>query len=200
MKPIKEYYPSIIKIIGGCILVIITISGFLLLFMGGFFSAFIEKALNEEPEKKITAYIGAVKQGNTNDALAIWELPDPEGWKTSEEFFLLENRRKNLTENFILNGITNFEILKVEWWSGFCCMTEPYIVNDTRDGGYVRAYVKLFSDTTDKGDNEYVYIFVLSTRDDSFGALASYPVRYWVIRDIYPSTQKPLFWKFFSPK
>lgn len=182
------------KIIGICILPIIIIGGFFLLFLNGFFTSFIEKVINEKPEVKVVEYLKAVKKNDEAEALTIWELPEWEGWKLSKESSFLQKRRENLTKNLIKNGVENFDILKIEWW-GTCC--EPGVINNPREAGGARIRVQLVNGSNSK----YIYIFDVFHRETSYwGAAQGYPIRHWVLRDVYFPSQEPLFWKFSTQK
>jgi len=179
-----------IKISGVLILIVIISMGIFLLFINGFFTSLIEKVINEKPEAKIISYLEAAKKGDKLKALIIWELPNWEGWKLNEKAFFLEERRENLTKDLVENGIKNFKILKIEWWRT-CCI--PGIINNPRSAGGARAHIQLINNN----NAEHIYIFdVFHQETNYWGAAEGYPVRHWVLRDIYLLGQEPLFWEF----
>ncbi|XOB41163.1 MAG: hypothetical protein ACKKMW_00215 [Candidatus Nealsonbacteria bacterium] len=185
-----NFLNSTIKILGILILIVIIGMTIFLLFINGFFTPLIEKVINEKPEAKIIAYLEAVKKGDKLKALTIWELPNWEEWKLNENGSFLEKRRENLTKNLVENGIKNFKILKIEWWRT-CCV--PGVTNNPRSAGGARISIQLI----DNNNTEYIYIFDVFHRETSYwGATEGYPVRHWVLRDIYLLGQKPLFWEF----
>jgi hypothetical protein len=182
------------KIVGGCILAIVVVVSVSFLFFNGFFTSFIEATLNEKPEIRVIDYLKAVKENNEIKALTIWKLPEWEGWKLNEESSLLKERRQDLTESLVKNGVKDFNILQIEWWNT-CC--EPSITNNRRDAGGARIRVQL----VDSNNSKDIYIFDVFHRETSYwGPVLNYPVRHWVLRDIYPANQEPLFWKFSAQK
>ncbi len=151
-------------------------------------TTFIEKIMNETLEVKVAAYFGAVIEGDERKALAIWQLPDWEGWESSEAAPLLSERRESVTKELIVMGIKGFDILSIEWWRT-CC--EPGVIDLPREAGGARIRVQL----TSRDNAKCVYILDVFHRETSYwGKAGGYLPRHWVLRDVYPSDQKPLFW------
>ena len=151
-------------------------------------TTFVERIMNETPKAKVAAYFGAVIKGDERKALTIWQLPEWEGWESSEAAPLLSERRENVTKELLAMGIKDYNILNVEWW-GTCC--EPHVIENPREAGGARIRVQL----TSRDDDEHVYILDVFHRETSYwGGAGGYLPRHWVLRDVYPSGQKPLFW------
>ncbi len=154
--------------------------GLWLAYINGIFTPFIEKITNETPKAKINAYIQAIVRGDKIIALNIWEI--------SSENNLLKERKEEITSELISDKINSkFNIVNVEWWDT-CCV--PSITNNPRTAGGARVNVEL----TDNNGNKYSYIFDVFVPGGYEGAAVGYPVRVWVVRDIYKAGDKPLFW------
>lgn len=152
-----------------------------------------ERIIGETPQAKISAYLRSVMNNHQRKALAVWQL---QGLKQgadfsldpSYNFYLLTQRREEITKDLISKGIKDFKILKTEWWRT-CC--EPDIISNFADAGGARTTVQL----TDKNGSTYNYIFDVFHRETSYwGAAEGYRPRQWVLRDAYPENDQPLFW------
>lgn len=147
----------------------------------------------EEAQAEVAAYVRAIARGDEGAAYAVWELPSwegYEGWHTA-----LSERRQSVTGKLMAAGIdSDFTILNVEWWRT-CC--EPGVILNPREAGGVRFRVKLW----DRDGSPLVYIFDVFVRGVTYwGAAAGYPPRHWMLRDVYPPNQEPLFWRWvFEP-
>ncbi len=149
-----------------------------------------EKLTGETPQAKAAAYIQAITQGDETTALPMWELPY---LTNSEQLDALSTRRKQVTSDLLAAELdSKFTILHIEWW-GTCC--EPGVTEDARSAGGARVHVQLI----DKSGLPLIYIFDVFVRDLPYwGAAEGYPLRHWVIRDIYPEGQEPFYWRFVS--
>jgi hypothetical protein len=148
-----------------------------------------EQLTGETPEAKIAAYIHAVSERQGQAALDVWELPD---WDTtSGRWAPLIKRRQKITQELVAADIqSDFFILATEWWRT-CC--EPGVITNTRNAGGARVWVELHNG---RGVRQ-VYIFDVWVRGNAYwGAAMGYPPRQWVLRDVYPEGQTPLFWQF----
>lgn len=151
-------------------------------------TTFVERIMNETPEAKVAAYFGAVMKGDERKALAIWQLPEWEAWEASKAARPLSERRENVTKELLARGIKDYDILDIEWWRT-CC--EPGVIDNPREAGGARISVQL----TSRDNAKHVYILDVFHRETSYwGGAVGYLPRYWVLRDVYPSGQKPLFW------
>lgn len=169
-------------------IIALSIIGIYIVSISGILNPFIEKITNETPEAKINAYIQAVSKGDKETALKIWEYPT---WNLeSNDYILLKERREKATDELIKEKITsNFTITNIEWWST-CCM--PSIISNSNGAGGARAKVEL----TDINNKKNIYIFDIFVRETHYGGATEEPkLRHWVIRDIYPLGEEPLFWK-----
>lgn len=157
-------------------------------YLNGGFSLFLEKINRETPEEKITVYINAVRKSDETQALNLWKLPEWESWKSDPKKSLLEKRRNDMTKELIAKKVKSFNIEKTEWWRT-CC--EPAIIDDYREAGGARIQVRII----DQNNQSNLYIFDVFIEDNNYsGATEGYPVRNWLLRDIYLSDQEPLFW------
>lgn len=100
----------------------------------------------------------------------------------------MDDRRETVIAGLLqANVAADYRINEVEWWHT-CC--EPGVTCDSRGAGGARITVQFM-----QGDKPLAYIFDIFTREQPyFGAATGYPPRDWVIRDVYPRGNTPLFW------
>jgi len=156
-----------------------------------FYATVVERIRGESPQAKVAAYVHAVAWGDEEAAFAVWELPD---WGERDAGFVaLRERRQQVTDTLIAAGINpTFTVLHIEWW-GTCC--EPRVISDPHEAGGARLRVKLLPND----GPPLVYIFDVFVRGGAYwGGAANYPPRRWVLRDVYPQDQSPLFWRWVS--
>jgi len=147
-----------------------------------------ERITGETPHAKIRAYVRAVVRGDETAALASWELPTwelPDGQSSA-----LSERRRAVTRELMVAGVTaDFLVLGTQWWRT-CC--EPGVINNPRDAGGARVSIQFL----DRNGSPLIYVFDLFTRGGPYwGGAMGYPPRRWALRDVYPSSQEPLFWR-----
>ncbi|HEX5417311.1 MAG TPA: hypothetical protein VFZ25_16725 [Chloroflexota bacterium] len=146
-----------------------------------------ERLTGETPSAKVDAYVEAVARGDETAALARWELPT---WNLpNERTDALRARRLETTRALITAGMrSEVTIRSAEWWRT-CC--EPGVIHSAADAGGARLTVRL----TDRNGATHVYTFDVFNRDGAYwGAAMDFPARHWVVRDVYPVGQLPLFW------
>jgi len=151
-----------------------------------FLTKSLEIALGQTPEQRVRDYLTAVKRGDEGKISSAWQLP---GENYEKDFvFSLETRRKEITEKLITAKVKNFKILNLEWW-GTCCDAD--ITQDPQNAGGARIKVKI---ETGNGDEE-LYVFDVFDKGTAYwGEANGYPLRWWVLRDVYPEGEKPIFW------
>ncbi len=149
-----------------------------------------EHMTGETPQAKVKAYMKATAQGDAEAVWRLWELPN---LQNPEQLNALSERRKQVTSEFLAAKLDpNFTILHVEWWRT-CC--EPNVSSDSRDAGGARMRVQFL----DSKGLPFIYIFDVFVRDLPYwGDAEGYPLRQWVIRDVYPEGQEPFYWRFVS--
>ncbi len=147
-----------------------------------------ERITGETPQAKLEVYVHAIAHGDQVTALDQWELPH---LSNQEQLNALVERRRQVTSDLLAAGLSpKFTILHIQWW-GTCC--EPGVLKESRDAGGARMHVQLL----DKKGLPLVYVFDIFVRNLPYwGAAEGYPVRHWVIRDVYPEGQEPLYWRF----
>jgi hypothetical protein len=141
----------------------------------------IEQALGQTPQDQIDQYLADLAKGDRQAALALWLPPG-----TSD--VALQTRRQSVTDELLAYGSRlEHRVLNLVWWRT-CC--EPAVIDDPIEAGGVRARVAI------RGEQriESVYRFDLLVPGGYWGAAAGYPVREWVIVDIYPESAAPLAW------
>ncbi len=142
----------------------------------------LERSGDIRPQELVAAFVKAIVENNRSGALELWKV---NGVPMQEE---LAKRREMVVSDLMQAGIQpDYMILGIEWWRA-CC--EPSVTCNPRDAGGARISVQFL----DGEENPVHYTFDIFTRKPYWGAAAGYPPREWVIRDVYPEGQKPLFW------
>ncbi len=141
-----------------------------------------QPALNQA-QAPITQFVQALARHESVTAMTLWEIAE----RNTQE--AITQRRESVIADLGNAGIQpDVEILSVEWWST-CC--DPSVICDARDAGGARLRVQLL----DKAGQPRSYVFDVFTREQPYwGAAAGYPAREWVLRDVYPYDEQPLFW------
>jgi len=146
-----------------------------------------EKIIGETPPAQVDVYVQAIIQGNRSVAANLWYLDDSA--PDSAKYAALKDRRATVTDELLQHEIqSEYLILRTEWWTT-CC--EPGVTCDSRSAGGARLSVQFL----DSQGDPIAYVFDVFTQEQPYwGAAMGYPPRHWVIRDIYPSDQEPLYW------
>ena len=146
-----------------------------------------EKLTGETPQVKVDAFMGAIILGNRSTAVDLWYLDDLS--PDSDKYKALQARREKVTDELLHAQIQpEYMILRTEWWRT-CC--EPGVICDARGAGGARLHIQLI----DSQGLPAHYIFdVFSVEQPYWGAAMGYPPRHWVIRDIYPPDEHPIYW------
>jgi hypothetical protein len=150
-----------------------------------FLTKSLEIALGQTPEQRIRDYLTAVKKGDEGKALSTWQLP---GDYKKDMASSLEARRQETTEKLLAAKVKNFKILDIEWW-GTCCDAD--ITRESQNAGGARIKVNI---ETGKGEEELYVFDVFDKKTIYWGEANGYPLRWWVLRDVYPQGEKPIFW------
>ncbi len=148
----------------------------------------IEWATNERPEAKVDAYHRATAGGDQTAALALWEIPD---WLARQDVGpQMADRRTAVTRELAsLRLGWDGKPIDVQWWST-CC--EAHVIEHPREAGFARVYVSLT-----RPDEQRVWLYVLDvvTRGGAYwGGASGYQPRQWMLVDVYPQSEQPLFW------
>jgi hypothetical protein len=145
-----------------------------------------EQATANLPQSRISAFVQSIVQGDKTKALKLWEI---NGDPSSEQQIALTKRRENVISDLLSAKIEpEYMVLDIEWW-GTCC--EPSVTNDSRSAGGARIRVQFI----DKHGLPILYIFDVFTREQPYwGSAEGYQPRDWVIRDVYPYDQNPMYW------
>jgi hypothetical protein len=141
------------------------------------------------PQARILAFLKAIRQGDREGALSQWQLPE---WQEAlpERYAELSRRREAVTEALLavhLDG--DMVILSTEWWTT-CC--EPHVTCDASNAGGARVHVQVLDDT---GAPDAYWFDVFAREQPYWGDAMGNPLRCWVIRDVYPVHEEPLFWR-----
>ena len=147
-----------------------------------------EHITGETPQAKLEIYVRAIANGDQETALDQWEMPH---LSNQEQLNALAERRRQIISDLLPAELSpKFTILDIQWW-GTCC--EPGVLEESRDAGGARIRVQLL----DKQGLPLIYVFDIFVRNLPYwGAAEGYPLRHWVIRDVYPEGQEPLYWQF----
>lgn len=148
----------------------------------------LEHITRETLQAKLETYVHAIANGDQETALDQWKLPH---LSNEEQLNALAERRKQITSDLLAaEWSPKFTILDIQWW-GTCC--EPGVLEESRDAAGARIRVQLL----DENGLPLVYGFDIFVRNLPYwGAAEGYPLRHWVIRDVYLEGQEPLYWRF----
>jgi hypothetical protein len=144
-----------------------------------------EQATASLPQSKIAAFVQSIAQGDRETALKLWEVYDDPS--SEQQSALMERREKVISDLLSAKIKPEYMVLHIEWWST-CC--EPSVINDSRNAGGARINVQFL----DNNGNPISYIFDVFTREPYWGGAEGYQPRDWVIRDVYPYDQNPMYW------
>jgi hypothetical protein len=147
----------------------------------------LEQPAVDQPQAEIKNFVQAIVRQDSASAVQLWEISDDSPLGSQSD---LAKRREEVISTLISEGISpDYMILHVEWWTT-CC--EPSVTCDSRNAGGARINVQFL----DRNGNPTSYLFDVFTREQPYwGDAEGNPPRDWVIRDVYPYEQKPLFWK-----
>ena len=140
-----------------------------------------------QPQAKIENFVKAIVSKDSTSAVKLWET---DGISPVDLQSDLVKRREKVISDLVAEGLSpDYLVLSVEWWTT-CC--EPSVTCSAQNAGGARIQVQFL----DKNGNPLRYVFDIFTREQPYwGDAAGYPPRDWVIRDVYPYEEKPLFWK-----
>jgi hypothetical protein len=143
----------------------------------------LEHPTGNQPQAQIAAFVQAIVRGDRSTALELWEIGD-----THTQGELVRRRERVISDLVAAEVGPDYMILDVEWWTT-CC--EPSVTCDSRNAGGARVMVQFL----DQNGQPILYTFDVFAREQPYwGAAMGYPSRDWVIRDVYPQGQEPLFW------
>lgn len=132
------------------------------------------------PQRPVEAFVEAIARGDEAAAVSLWEI-------APERTDLLARRQRVLAELQAAGIERRFMVLEIQWWTT-CC--EPGVTCDPRNAGGARLRVQFLG----REGKPLLYTFDVFTRKPYWGAAAGYPPRDWVLRDVYPEGDRPLFW------
>lgn len=146
----------------------------------------LEHPVGDQPQARVAGFMRAIARGDESAARQLWEIDDRSSEGTQSE---LAARREEVIAALTAAGISpDYKILEVEWWTT-CC--EPSVTCDARNAGGARLRVQFLT----QDGLPVSYMFDIFAREQPYwGDAAENPPRDWVIRDVYPYQQAPLFW------
>ncbi len=158
----------------------------------------IEQKENKTPQAETAQYFDAITKGDKSEALESWQFLNKEDWSLNpENYNLLKERRDNITEELIKKKISYFQIENIKWKnmdfdiSSFISGAD--INNNCRSELADSAQVKVQLTDFDNNKSEYI-VDVFAQEIGSKTNKRDYSLlRNWIIRDIYPQGQEPLF-------
>lgn len=155
----------------------------------GFRADLVEAVTNERPEAKVDAFLRATAAGDETAALAVWEIPD---WLARQDVGpRMAERRAAVTRDLAsLRLEWSGQPTGIQWWRT-CC--EPGVIESSREAGFARIYVSL-----SRPDDQRTWFYVLDvvTRGGAYwGGATGYQPRQWMLVDVYPTSEQPLFWR-----
>ena len=148
-----------------------------------------EDLLGQTPQAEVEAFVRAVGSGDALAAETVWELPEHE-LRDGRSAALAERRERTIRQLIEMGIRDEIVVVDVAWWRT-CC--EPAVIDDARSAGGARIRV----DLRDRAGERHRYVFDVFSREGAYwGAATGYPPRDWVLRDVYPPSQEPIFWPF----
>jgi len=141
--------------------------------------ATVERLLGQTPQRKVNAYLDALRQGDRDAALARW----PGNERLGSEY---EVRRQRVTDELLCLGPSlRHRVVDIEWWRN-CC--EPGPIDDPDGAGVARMRIEI----SNQQGQARLYIFDVTTTRAYWGAAGGNPIRRWVLRDVYRQDEPPL--------
>lgn len=152
----------------------------------------VETVTNERPEARVAAYLRATAAGDEAAARSVWEVPD---WLARQDVGprMAERRAAVTRELASLRLEWNGNPVGIQWWRT-CC--EPGVIANPREAGFARVYVSL-----SRPEDQRVWLYVLDvvTRGGAYwGGAMGYQPREWMLVDVYPASEQPLYWTWAS--
>ena len=144
----------------------------------------LELVSGETPQAKITAYLQAIQAQNRAAALEAWTLPA----SNTESFAELSERRDLVTDELLARQMIGFTIFEPEWWST-CC--DPGVIRHARNASGARVQAQV----VDAQGQPWLYTFDVFTNGPYWGDAAGNPYRRWLLRDVFPLGETPVYWK-----
>lgn len=146
-----------------------------------------EGMLRRGLRERLVAYLDAVRQGDEEEALALWSLPDSS--PASDRLDQLEERRRTVTRQLIeANLQARWNLLDVEWWSPACCESGPNAVFLGARAGGARLLIQVYHQ--DGTPSSYIVDIFDAPGQANWGR-----PRDWRIYDVFQGGQEPLYWR-----
>ncbi len=146
----------------------------------------LEHPARDWPQARVAEFVRAIARSDESAAHRLWEIYEHSPDDVQSD---LTDRRDAVLAELAAAGISpDYKILEVEWWTT-CC--EPSVTCDVRNAGGARMRVQFLA----QDGTPVLYMFDVFSREQPYwGDAAGNPPRDWVIRDVYPYQQEPLFW------
>jgi len=143
----------------------------------------LELVSGDTPQDRIRTYLRAIQAQDRPAALTAWTLPAA----SSDDYPPLNERRDRITDELLARQITGFTIFEPQWW-GTCC--DPGVTSLARNAGGARVRVQVI----DTQGNPWGYFFDVFVPAPYFGDAEGNQYRHWLLRDVYPPADLPLYW------
>jgi len=152
-------------------------------------AALVEHVMGNTPEAQVAVYLAAVAHGDEVAALDTWELGTSE-LMDSTRLPDLQARRQTVTQTLLSRRIrADFDIRAIEWYA-ICCMAF-HRTDSPGDATGARVFITVHDQT----GAALLYVVDVFHRPGRYrGEEANYPRHEWVIRDVYPVDEQPIFW------
>ena len=146
----------------------------------------LEQADVNLPQAQIASFVRSIVRGDKAAAAKLWEVYS--GPSSTKQTALMKRREAVITDLLSAGINPEYMVLDVEWWTT-CC--EPGVTNESRNAGGARIRIQFI----DQQGSPISYMFDVFTREQPYwGGAMGYPPRTWVIRDVYPYDQDPMYW------
>ena len=131
----------------------------------------------DTPDARVEMLMDAVVSGDERAAFAAWRIPDRGHPPTIDA---LKQRRDGVIRTLLARRPASYSVESVEWWS-MCCM--PHIISEARYASGARYTIDI------DGAKYRADVFAL----DREALLDRLPATRWVLYDVCPIEEKPLY-------
>ena len=139
----------------------------------------IARITADTPDAQLELFAGSIQRGDIERARSLWIIPANASTPVRDS---LEGRKHALMAELAGFAGRPYVIERVQWW-GTCCM--PHVIESPKGAGGARYWVRF--------DGSLVPYVVDVFAADTSWVQAGQPASDWAVRDVYRSTDRPLY-------
>ena len=141
--------------------------------------AIVARITADTPDGQLELFARSIERGDLGRARSLWVLPANASQLVRDP---LEARKHEVMRE--LGGLAGrpYVVERVQWW-GTCCM--PHVIDSPKGAGGARYWVRF--------DGSLVPYVVDVFATDTSWIYDGQPARGWAVRDVYRSTDRPLY-------